>query len=139
MLIIILLWTAIFALSSCTCGDEGTDGEDDDTNDDTDDDDNDDTNDDDDAEGWHIYTVDPSSGSYPSIAVDSNDKVHIAYGSSTLRYVTNSSGSWKIFKITAGEKGGRYNSIALDSNTKIHISYYVLYSDIIYATNVSGS
>jgi len=49
-----------------------------------------------DGVSWHIETVDNrGSTSYPSIAIDSLDKVHISYGSiSGLIYTTNASGSW---------------------------------------------
>ena len=43
---------------------------------------------------WHIYTTDSEGdvGSCPSIAIDSNDKVHISYRDWTngaLKYATN--------------------------------------------------
>ncbi|MBI4689418.1 MAG: hypothetical protein HY754_03995 [Nitrospirae bacterium] len=48
---------------------------------------------------WTISTIDSQGyvGYYNSIAIDSNNKVHISYYDDTndnLKYVTNSSGSW---------------------------------------------
>jgi hypothetical protein len=69
-------------------------------------------------------------GKYPSIALDSNGKVHIAYYDETntaLKYATNKDGSWSISTIDSGltgEKPGLYTSIKVDKNDIVHISYY---------------
>lgn len=145
---LLLPLVAVFILSSCTCGGNGADGKDDDVNDDSDDDgdnDSDDDDTDDDAEGWYIYTIDSEDvvGEYTSIAVDSNDKVHIGYyyygwygSGGDLKYATNSSGSWKMFTVDSEDYVGEYTSVALDSNDKVHISYN---GSIKYATNKSGA
>jgi hypothetical protein len=86
-----------------------------------------------------------------SIALDSNDKVHVAYapiyyGSGwdwdyhMLKYATNASGSWVLTTVEGNEfiDVGQYCSIAMDSNNKAHISYYRS-GPLGYATNTSGS
>ena len=89
-----------------------------------------------------------TSGMHTSIAVDSNDKIHISYCNSvtlignTLRYATNASGAWAKSTIDTVSHGGQYSSIAVDSNDKIHISYYceeMFHNDLKYATDASGS
>ena len=81
-------------------------------------------------------------GYYTSIALDSNNKVHISYYDSSnydLKYATNASGSWVIFTIDSTGDVGSYTSIALDSNNKVHISYYDdTNSYLKYVTNASG-
>jgi len=75
-----------------------------------------------------------------SIAVDSLDNIHIAYGhvssgyfSGRVMYVTNQSGSWSRTPVDAGVMP----SVAVDSLDKVHISY--MCGGIRYATNRSGS
>ena len=66
-------------------------------------------------------------GGCTSIAVDSNNKVHISYQDFTyhdLKYATNASGSWVTSIIDSAGGVGLYSSIAVDSNNKVHISYY---------------
>jgi hypothetical protein len=89
---------------------------------------------------WTFYNVhktdDENNGKYTSIAVDSNDKIHISYyGRSTgfnpgpgIMYATNASGYWYKNKVESiyldydfvDEPG---TSIAVDSNNKVHIAY----------------
>jgi hypothetical protein len=93
---------------------------------------------------WGTSIIDNSeaAGSFNSIAIDSNNKVHISYvASGNLKYATNVTGSWVISTI---DNGGytRYTSIAIDSNDKMHISYFdanPTNQALKYATNVSGS
>lgn len=84
-----------------------------------------------------------SCGLRYSIALDSNDKVHISYFDETnwdLKYATNTSGSWEIFTLDSDGLVGEHTSIALDSNDGVHISYYdYTNKDLKYATNTSGS
>ena len=94
---------------------------------------------------WRTETVDAGDdvGEYTSIAIDSNNKVHISYYDSAhdnLKYATNASGSWETSTIDSEGDVGWYVSIAIDSNNKVHISYhdYTNY-DLKYATNASGS
>lgn len=66
-------------------------------------------------------------GRYASIAVDTNDVVHITYMDTTngdLRYCNNS-GGWTcvIAESCGGDTCGQYSSIALDSNDIVHVSH----------------
>jgi subtilisin family serine protease len=94
---------------------------------------------------WHYETVDNAIGvgRYASIAIDSNNKVHISYlddANKDLKYATNASGSWVTSVIDTTGDVGYYTSIATDSNNKVHISYFdISHSDLKYATNASGS
>ena len=90
---------------------------------------------------WQVEVIDTnaSGGFLPSsVAVDSNNKVHISftrYPSFDLMYATNLTGSWVI---TPVDTTGIVNScsIAIDSNNKVHISYADgSNSAIKYATN----
>ena len=91
---------------------------------------------------WHYETVDSSPwvGSYTSLALDSQNKVHISYYdeiNSDLKYATNATGSW--VKETV-DNTGPHTSLALDSQDKVHISYYDdTNDDLKYATNTTGS
>ena len=97
-----------------------------------------------DGSSWKKEVVDaaPSVGLYASIALDSNNKIHISYYDKTnsrLKYATNKSGSW--VKVTVDTGGvGEYSSIAVDSSDKVHISYYDATNwTLKYATNAAGS
>jgi len=97
-----------------------------------------------DGSQWQYEVVDGSEQTVlnASIAIDSNNKVHISYHDVTnfdLKYATNASGSWQTVSID--EYGGYYSSIAVDSNNKVHIGYYggSPSGDLKYATNASGS
>ena len=72
-----------------------------------------------------VYTP-GQSGDYNSIAVDSNDKVHIVFyrnENSNLYHATNASGSWSTSSIETNNNVGKYCSIAIDSNDGLHVSY----------------
>ena len=100
-----------------------------------------------DGSQWQYETVDssPGVGYYASIALDSNNKVHISYydeNNQDLKYATNTSGAWVVSMVDSSDVAGMYTSIAVDSDNKAHISYY--YYDetnghLKYATNVSGA
>jgi uncharacterized protein YjdB len=74
-------------------------------------------------------TVDtaPNSKSYnlPSVAVDSNNKAHVAYvGNDFLKYADNTAGSWATYTIdSTANVYGQSISIGVDSNDKVYISY----------------
>jgi hypothetical protein len=101
------------------------------------------------AVDWTIYTID--KGGDNSMAVDSNNHVHISYAYSDetntyIKYATNASGYWVTSTIdtgtvAAGDDLG-FTSIAVDSNNHAHISYYRgtgTNHDVMYATNASGN
>jgi hypothetical protein len=101
---------------------------------------------------WEIENVTGNEAwpEHSSIALDSNDKVHIAFSNlattSVLRYSNNVSGSWVSETVDVGWVGGSDITIAIDSDDKVHIgcsraSYGppVLDRDLSHVTNVSGS
>jgi chitodextrinase len=106
------------------------------------------------------YNTGNTAGPIPSVAVDYNNNAHISYidyntpsgGQSTLKYVTNESGSWVSQNISTSNYWGEMASIAIDPNNKVHIAYPWLtssYDSILkqtkydcgvkYASNTSGS
>ncbi|MEW6408045.1 MAG: chitobiase/beta-hexosaminidase C-terminal domain-containing protein [Patescibacteria group bacterium] len=98
------------------------------------------------AGSWKIETVDSKEvvGRNSSLAVDSNNKTHIAYYDSTnkyLKYITNSSGSWKTKSIeNMGEDPGSGGiSIAVDADDTPHICYRISADKVRYAVKVSGA
>ena len=88
-------------------------------------------------------------GKYNSIAIDSNDALHISYRDSTntnLKYATCSSSSctsswaWTNSLIDSDRNVGSRTSIAIDSNDVVHISYYdATNKDLKYASNIQSS
>jgi hypothetical protein len=109
---------------------------------------------------WVTETVD-SSGSgvhffssdvhFTSIAIDSDNKVHISYylkpallpvGSYNIKYATNASGSWvteTIDNVVLEQLPPSTISIGIDSSKNVHISYETAHHGLKYATNASGS
>ncbi len=66
-------------------------------------------------------------GRFCSIALDSQDHVHVSFYDNTndaLRYGNNSGGPWDTWTIDSIGNVGSYSSIALDSQDDVHISYY---------------
>ena len=94
---------------------------------------------------WVITTLDSadSVGMHTSIAIDSNDSVHISYYDETnndLKYATDKSGSWVLTTVDSTGDVGVDTSIDIDSNDSVHISYYdSTNDDLKYATDKSGS
>jgi hypothetical protein len=88
------------------------------------------------------YAYDSNDDNYWSVAVDSNDAVHVSYYHFTddsLKYTTNASGSWVTTVVDKSSKG-KSSSIGIDSKNKLHISYYnQSIGALRYATNKSGS
>ena len=91
------------------------------------------------AASWTSTVVTSATGhySYISIAVDSNDGVHISYakqrpgtsGYRSLDYATcssscSSTSSWTNIIVDDPPYGATYNSIAVDSNDRVHIVYH---------------
>ena len=98
-----------------------------------------------DAASWIVAALD-STGDVDydtSIALDSNDKVHISYRDETncdLKYATNAGGSWAYSTLDSTGDVGRFTSIAVDASNKVHISYIDFRNyDLKYATNAGGS
>ncbi len=95
---------------------------------------------------WVTTTVESKEtvGKWTSIALDSNDKIHISYlhgyPNYQLRYANNVPGAWNTSVLDSGQGTGTHSSIAIDSSDKVHISYYDNYPiyDLKYATNSSG-
>ncbi|MEC8589878.1 MAG: carboxypeptidase regulatory-like domain-containing protein, partial [Candidatus Thermoplasmatota archaeon] len=83
---------------------------------------------------WSKVSVDTPGnvGSQSSIAIDSNDAIHISYSDGTngrLKYATCSSGctaegNWSKVRVDTASNVGSWNSIAIDSNDAVHISYF---------------
>ncbi|MED5497070.1 MAG: putative Ig domain-containing protein, partial [Candidatus Thermoplasmatota archaeon] len=102
------------------------------------------------ASNWDKVSVDTTGnvGYYTSIAIDSNDAVHISYLDFTnidLKYATCSSGcttasNWDIVSVDTTGNVGYWTSIAIDSNDAVHISYYDSgYDDLKYIVLDSSS
>jgi hypothetical protein len=78
---------------------------------------------------WVSKTIDSidNAGSYSSIAVDSENGMHISYADYTnakLKYAYKpSGGSWTIHTVDATVGVGSYSSIAIDGANGVHISY----------------
>ena len=75
---------------------------------------------------WEISTLTSNGykGKYSSLAVDSNENIHVSFHDAAgyISSGNNSSGSWSDWAWI--NTNGTYTSLALDSNDKVHISYY---------------
>ncbi len=95
-----------------------------------------------DGSAWQYEVVDsrPGVGLYASIAVDSSDKVHIAYRAGYyLGYASNASGTWATRVVDGTVAVGWPISIAVGGSGDAHISYWdSSHNDLRYATNASG-
>lgn len=75
-----------------------------------------------------------------SIAVDSNDKIHVVSGYNGLKYCNNTNESWTCVTINSEDVDTPSVSLAVDSNDKIHISYRsVTHDKLKYCNNTAGS
>jgi len=94
---------------------------------------------------WNIETVDLSICwwyGHASLALDSNDKPHIAYYSTSyhLMYAKNTTGTWEIEAPDPYGDKGPWTSISIDSNDKPHIAYFNWDdNDVMYAKNITGA
>lgn len=94
---------------------------------------------------WYYEYIDmgPGVGRFASIAIDSNNKVHISYYDATnadLKYATNQSGTWENMTLDSDGDVGQYSSIAVDQNNKVHISYYDVTNQVLkYSSNATSS
>ena len=83
-----------------------------------------------DGTAWHDETVVdyPGVGSYPSLALDSQDRPHISFfdaANEVVKYVKWTGNSWSFQTIgVSSVQTGSYTSIALDTNGRPYISYY---------------
>ena len=90
---------------------------------------------------WAIDDIDTPGnvGMYPSIAVDSQDGIHISYhnaGLGALKYAWRKDGDVGNEQV---DYAGEYSSIAVDATGHAHISYYnAEQQGLRYATNASG-
>jgi len=86
---------------------------------------------------WVTSTIDGTGGMqsytsigvglYTSIAIDSENIVHISYYdgiNQDLRYFTIAPGYWGVATIDGAGDVGKFSSIAVDPNNIVHISYY---------------
>jgi len=84
-----------------------------------------------------------SLGWFSSIAIDSNNKVHISHQNFTgyvLRYCNNTLGYWTCTNVEKGGSIGLDTSIAIDSNDKVHISHRNSTSGAVrYCNNILGT
>jgi hypothetical protein len=96
---------------------------------------------------WVVSNIDSlgvssGQGFATSIAIDSNNKIHISYYDFTggdLKYATNKSGQWIKTILDSDGDVGYYSSLSVDSNNKIHISYFDRTNrDLKYATDVTN-
>lgn len=94
---------------------------------------------------WSTSQLHDKGGRFGSLAIDRNDKVHIAHSGysgseSVLYHTTDTSGSWK-HEIVDSTSVAESVSIAVDSSGGIHISYYATdgKNDLKYAYRAAGS
>ncbi len=88
------------------------------------------------ASNWSTVIIDSAVdvGDYSSIALDSQDNLHISYhdfNNDRLKYSTcpstidcTQSSNWEIFIVDSSANVGEFSSIATDENDNVHISYY---------------
>jgi hypothetical protein len=76
-------------------------------------------------------TYNPGSSTHPTIAVDSNDNIHIVWDDSTPgtgeiyhKKSTNGGTTWTTKRMTYNSGGSYYPSIAVDSNDNLHTSWH---------------
>jgi hypothetical protein len=73
-----------------------------------------------------------------SIALDSNNHPHIAYGGDHLYHAYYDGSQWHYETVDSSPGVNDYASIAIDSQNKAHISYVDANYELKYATNASG-
>ena len=77
---------------------------------------------------WTIETVVTTYDvEYPSLDIDSQDKLHISYQDKNhhnLCYATNASGTWTNELVDVKKYTGGHSSLAVDKMDRIHISHY---------------
>ena len=101
------------------------------------------------VDGYDQNNPHESVGSYNSLAVDSNNKVHISYrdeDNNNLKYATFDGISWNISTVNGNPNYdlGMMTSLAVDSSGDVHISYwdsdlglkYAIYDGISWETTI---
>ncbi len=96
---------------------------------------------------WTCGIVAAFYGKYPSIAIDSADKIHISSlypsGNSGLGYCNNTQGSWTCtafdFGCLGGGNCGEDTAIAIGSDGGIHIIACIANDRLGYCSNTTGS
>ena len=97
---------------------------------------------------WVITDIDSSSsryfdyGQFSSMAIDSGNKIHIAYGTSygsEVRYATNKSGAWVLSTLDSYSNYSSVNTnwyinIVLDSSSNPHFGYFKYGSNSLWYT-----
>ena len=67
-------------------------------------------------------------GSYSSLAIDSNDNLHVTYYDNTndnLEYMTYDGSSWSTpVSLDSTDNVGEDSSLAIDSNDNLHVTYH---------------
>ena len=104
------------------------------------------------AGSWTDVTIDSTGdvGRFNSIAIDSNDGIHISYHDEKtygdLKYATctttcTSASSWTISSPHSGSfsNSGQYSAIAVDSSGDIHISHHDFFYDSLLYSIYDGS
>jgi hypothetical protein len=79
-----------------------------------------------------------------SMALDHNNKVHIAftpYLSNLVKHSTNAGGSWSIENVTVGSNVESWPALAIDSNNKVHIAClsFGTINGLVYHENTTGT
>ena len=81
------------------------------------------------SSSWTNVTIDSngSVGRHTSLAVDSQDNIHISYydeDNKDLKYAKYDGNQWNHTVVRSNGDTGMYSSIALNSTDGVHISYY---------------
>lgn len=80
------------------------------------------------ADGWLIERIDDPKLFYDmsdrSLALDSKNRPHIAYGGDHLYYAWNDGTQWNFMTVDAEYGVGQSASLSVDRNDRPHISYY---------------
>jgi len=91
---------------------------------------------------WAVSTIDPGNITRLALAVDANDKAHIAYTNNIaeLKYATDVTGAWAT-EVLEDAGGPNHPAIALDAGGKVYVSYVdgEYGGELRYTTNAAGS
>lgn len=91
---------------------------------------------------WIVAALDSANITRLALAVDVNDKVHIAYTNNVaeLKYAEDVTGAWLI-EVIDSDGGPNHPALALDANGKAHVSYVdgEYGGELRYMSNATGS